>query len=562
MQAISRISFSFALVLGLSTLCLPMSQADEPCYVVNVDGLLTNGADCAGDIVIDASVTAIGDSAFQNNTSLTSISIPRSVLSIGNYAFAGSGLTSLTVPGTVTSIGIAAFKQIGSLTSVVIQEGITSLPTQAFYNNFSNSIVNVSLPNSLTTIGDSAFFGAGLTSITIPNSVTSIGAGAFQDSLLSSIRIGERVIEIGDSAFYNNALTTLTIPNSVTSIGAYAFAVNRALTSITIGSSVTSIGTSAFQEVRALTALAFLGEEPPSIGLYAFDLIPADVVVSVPSTTEGYVTVDGLWNGFRVSRIIAPVITLSTNSEEVTVNTGISGYTIGVTGDTVTSYSISPATPSGLSFSSTTGLLSGIPTAELSATTFTITARNIGGLSTATFTLTVKAISRASDNSDDKAAAAAAAERAAAAQQAARTDILNILKIEKDLTLESFANAGIPGITSANFQEFQTELRSLPKSSLSDISEILKIAYKFEIVDKIGSDRVDYLAPGVFIEINLIPVGSKNKIALVNAVRRLPPASRDSYAEIKVAIDREILRIQARKDRLTAVIARNAQRSF
>ena len=171
-------------------------------------------------------------------------------------------------------------------------------------------------------------------------------------------------------------------------------------------------------------------------------------------------------------------------------------------------------------------------------------------------------MSRASENSDDRATAEAAAERAAAAQQAARTSILANLKTGEELTLGSFTQAGISGITSGNFQEFRTELRSLPESSSSDINEILKIAYKFEIVDKIGSERVNHLPPKVFIEINLIDAGNKNKVALVAAVRKLPLASRDSFAEIKLAIEEQALKIQARKDRLAAVIARNAQRSL
>jgi len=517
-QASFKIPLVAIFALALSALSLPPARADAPCYVVNEGGLLIDGKDCAGAIVIDDSVTSIDDFAFWNNSFLTSISIPSSVLHIGENAFSGSGLTSVTIPGTVTSIGNAAFQQIFSLSSVIIQEGVTSLPAQAFYNNFNSSIANVSLPNSLTVIGDSAFYGSGLTSITIPNSVTSIGQ--------------------------------------------YAFAVNRALTSITVGSGVTNIGGQAFQDNSALTSVSFLGNQP-SIGANAFFMIHAGAVASVPSTAEGYVPGDdGLWNGLTVSRIVAPTITLTPNSEEKNVNAAIFGYTIGITGDTVTSFSISPATPSGLSFNTTTGLMSGIPTSVAPATIFTITARNTGGLSTATFTLTVKAVARTSDNSDEKAAAEAAAERAAAAQQEARADILINLKTGEELTLESFTKAGIPGITSANFPGFQTELRNLPEPSRSDINHILKTAYKFEIVDKIGSDRVRYLLPVVFIETNLIPAGSKNKSALVAAVRRLPLAKRDSYVNIKVAIDEEIARIQARKDRLASVIARKSQLSL
>ena len=516
MQAKSRISFVVVLVLALLALNFPRSQADDPCYEVNAEGVLYNGTRCVGAIVIDSSVTSIGIEAFRYNTSLTSVTIPPSVGIIGSYAFASSGLTSVTIPGTVTEIGDSAFRQTTSLTSVTIQEGVTSLPANAFNN--STSLTHVSLPDSL--------------------------------------------VSIGDAAFYSAAITSVSIPNSVTTIGDFAFLANLELTSITIGSGVTNIGGSAFENNSAVTTLSFLGNEP-SIGAYAFLRVPLEAVVSVPSTAEGYVpSDDGLWNGFTVSRIVAPTISLLPSSEETTVNSAISGYAIGVAGDTITSFSISPAAPSGLSFNTANGLLSGTPNSVVSATTFTITARNVGGSSTATFTLTVRALSRASENSDEKAAAEAAAERAAAAQQAARTGILANLEIGKEVTLESFTQAGISGITSRNFQEFQTELRSLPKSSLSDIKEILKIAYKFEIVDKIGSEQVNHLSPKVFIEINLIDVGNKNKVALVAAVRKLPLAARDSFAEIKLAIEEQVLKIQARKDRLAAVIVRSAQRSL
>ncbi|MGN0237394.1 MAG: leucine-rich repeat domain-containing protein, partial [Lepagella sp.] len=97
-------------------------------------------------------VTSIGESAFENCTGLTSVTIPNSVTSIGNWTFSGcSDLTSVTIPNSVTSIGEAAFSYCSGLTSVTI-------------------------PNSVTSIGESPFSGcSGLTSVTIPNSVTSIG---------------------------------------------------------------------------------------------------------------------------------------------------------------------------------------------------------------------------------------------------------------------------------------------------------------------------------------------------------------------------------------------------
>ena len=551
-----KISLLVISTLALSFISLIPAQADAPCYSV-VEGVLTDGSACAGAITIDSAVTSIGDSAFQNVAAVTSVSIPGSVVHIGSNAFAGSGLTSVTLPGTVTSIGNAAFQQIASLTTVTIGEGITSLPSQAFYNNFSASIVEISLPSTLTSIGDAAFFGAGITSITIPNSVTSIGDEAFKfTASLTAVTFGEGVTEIGSSAFYDSALTTLTIPNSVTTIGSYAFAVNRALTSITIGSGVTNIGAYAFQDNSALTSISFLGNEP-TVGTNAFFSTPAGVISNVPSTAEGFVVGDdGLWNGFTISRVVAPSITLTPTTEEKTVNTTISGYTITSTGDTITSFSISPAAPAGLTFSSSTGLLTGTPTAVSSATTYTITARNVGGISTATFVLTVKELASRADS-----AARAAAAKREANKREARAEILTKNLEGRELSIELLNKAEISGVTSENFADFQFEVLSLPANSRSDISTILKIAYKYEIVGKIGSDQIGNLLPNSFVEVGLIPLASKHKVALVAAIKRLPLQARKTYASIRAEIDKEIVKIQARKDRLAFTIDRNTKRS-
>ena len=89
------------------------------------------------------------------------------------------------------------------------------------------------------------------------------------------------------------------------------------------------------------------------------------------------------------TNLAAPAFSLSSSSETKTVNTTISGYTITSTGGTIDSYAISPATPTGLTFNTTTGLLTGTPTSVAAATSYTITATNASGNSTATFTLTV-----------------------------------------------------------------------------------------------------------------------------------------------------------------------------
>jgi len=160
-----------------------------------------------------------------------------------------------------------------------------------------------------------------------------------------------------------------------------------------------------------------------------------------------------------------------------------------------------------------------------------------------------------------KVAAEAAAAKREAEKQSARADIAAAVKSAKDLTVDSFAKAEIPGVNSSNIEALKAELLALPEESRTDFNQVLKVARKFEIVGNIASDQGQNILPNIFVEVGLISQTSKNKVALVSAVKKLPTTARDSYAEIKAAIEAETKRIQARQDRLALVIARNAARS-
>jgi hypothetical protein len=160
-----------------------------------------------------------------------------------------------------------------------------------------------------------------------------------------------------------------------------------------------------------------------------------------------------------------------------------------------------------------------------------------------------------------RAAADAAAAIRAAEERTARTEVISKLKSAQALTVDSFAKAGIAGVTSENFSALQAELLAMPETSRTDLNQVLKVARKYEVVGNIGSDRAARLQSSLFVEIGLIPTVSKNKAAIVASVRNLPAASRDTYAEIQAAVDAETARIQERKDRLAATISRNSTRS-
>ena len=248
--------------------------------------------DCSGltSVTIPNSVTSIGEYSFCKCSGLTSVTIPNSVISIGELAFSYcDGLTSVTIPNSVTSIGIGAFSAI-NLASILVESGNTVYDSRencnAIIEKSSNTLIagckNTTIPNSVTSIGKSAFYRcSGLTSVTIPSSVTSIGEYAFRYcSGLTSIKVEDgnlaydsrnncnAIIEKSSNTLIAGCKNT-TIPNSVTSIGAFAFLNCSGLTSVIILSSVTSIGEYAFYDCSGLTSVT-IPNSVTSIGAFAF----------------------------------------------------------------------------------------------------------------------------------------------------------------------------------------------------------------------------------------------------------------------------------------------------
>ena len=181
-----------------------------------------------------------------------------SVTRIGNSAFKGNRIINVTIPNSVNSIGIEAFSTCSSLTSVAFANGsrLETINYRAFWS--CENLTSITIPVSVTTIGDSAFRSCtSLSNITIPTGVTVIGKESFfMCTNLSRITISTGVRSIEERAFYLcRSLISIAIPVGVRSIGKEAFAYCSSLSSITIPASVSAIGDNAFYSCARLTII-------------------------------------------------------------------------------------------------------------------------------------------------------------------------------------------------------------------------------------------------------------------------------------------------------------------
>jgi Skp family chaperone for outer membrane proteins len=416
-------------------------------YQVNNGTLTGSTGTCSGDLTLDGSVTTI-DTYSLGGTSLNTLTIPSSVTDISGAPFSNGGntLTAISVdvsnPNYSSLSGVLFNKTQTELiaypaskpgTTYVIPSSVTSTRYYAFASN--KNLTSMNLPNTLTTLGGQTFISSvALSTVNIGTGLTNLGEQSFawiptltsinvDASNTSFASIGGVLYDKNISKLWaypaNKAGTSYTAPSTVTSTAYTVFASARNLETVDLtpvatlsgqefmdstvvkevifGDSLTILVSQVFQSASGLVKLtlgaclttiqdgAFFGNNSLNSVIYA-GKNPTILNYGFPNSVVPVASLLGCSSS-------APAFTLSPSTISATTGVSITGYTVSSTGGTIASYSISPSisnTP-GLSFSTSTGLISGVPTTAAASRTYSVTATNATNSATRDFAITVSA---------------------------------------------------------------------------------------------------------------------------------------------------------------------------
>ena len=234
--------------------CLQSIEIPDGVTIIDYDSFDYEGQAEIGlvSIVLPESVIRIGDYAFNNCHLLTNVSLNAGLTDIGDEAFKGCPITSVTIPANITNWGNSTFADCESLTSVIFTNGLGYIANSTFQN--CTSLESIMIPGSVSIIYDYAFCDCtSLLNVTLGYGVRTITTGAFSGcELLESITFPETIVQIDDGAFYN---------------------------------------------CSSLTFIEFLGDTPPELiydNYHPFEKVPTTCIIYIPyGTLETYTSAEG-----------------------------------------------------------------------------------------------------------------------------------------------------------------------------------------------------------------------------------------------------------------------------
>lgn len=206
-------------------------------------------------------VVAVEDYGFIWNTDLKSVTLPHTVTSIGQWAFAEcSSLETVELPETLTSIGTAAFLECTALREITLPEGLTALGDSAF--STCTALTRVALPSTLKAIPQWGFYNcAALEELTFSEGLTEIGYSAFCGCRsLTAITLPTTLRTLSKGAFAAcSRLLSATCPEGLTTVQSLAFDQCTSLATVTLPATLETLAADAFRNCTAMRTVVFTG---------------------------------------------------------------------------------------------------------------------------------------------------------------------------------------------------------------------------------------------------------------------------------------------------------------